>query len=379
MLKGIDLQLYIGPLVPIPAPREVIEALNELNVTTSDVPGESGFQLSFTISTRSPLHTLFLLSGGGPIKVLRVVIVVIQNGTPQVLMDGVVTEHEIVPGNDAQHAKLNITGKDISVLMDMIDFSGFPFPAMPAEGRVALMLLKYAALGVLPLVIPSVLIDVVIPTSRIPAQKGTDLAYIKELASKVGYVFYIDPGPMPGQSVAYWGPKIKVGNPQPALNINMDAHTNVESLQFSFDSNLNAIPTIFYQEEKTKVIIPIPIPPITPLNPPLGLIPPLPNRLESVSKDDDISKFSLPQSIMIGLAKASNLADAVTGTGELNVLRYGRILKARQLVGVRGAGFAYDGLYYVNSVKHKIKRGEYKQSFKLSRNGLVSTVGQVVA
>lgn len=379
MLKGIDLQLYIGPLVPIPAPREVIEALNELNVTTSDVPGESGFQLSFTISTRSPLHTLFLLSGGGPIKVLRVVIVVIQNGTPQVLMDGVVTEHEIVPGNDAQHAKLNITGKDISVLMDMIDFSGFPFPAMPAEGRVALMLLKYAALGVLPLVIPSVLIDVVIPTSRIPAQKGTDLAYIKELASKVGYVFYIDPGPMPGQSVAYWGPKIKVGNPQPALNINMDAHTNVESLQFSFDSNLNAIPTIFYQEEKTKVIIPIPIPPITPLNPPLGLIPPLPNRLESVSKDDDLSKFSLPQSIMIGLAKASNLADAVTGTGELNVLRYGRILKARQLVGVRGAGFAYDGLYYVNSVKHKIKRGEYKQSFKLSRNGLVSTVGQVVA
>lgn len=378
MLKGIDLQLYIGPLVPIPAPREVIEALNELTVTTNDI-GESGFQMSFTISTRSPLHTLFLLSGGSSIKILRVVIVVIQNGTPQVLMDGVVTKHDIVPGNDTQHAKLNITGTDISVLMDMIDFSGFPFPAMPAEGRVALMLLKYAALGVLPLVIPSVLIDVVIPTSRIPAQKGTDLTYIKELASKVGYVFYIDPGPMPGQSIAYWGPKIKVGNPQPALNINMDAHTNVESLQFSFDNNLNAIPTIFYQEEKTKVIIPIPIPPITPLNPPLGLIPPLPNRLESVSKDDDLSKFSLPQSIMIGLAKASNLADAVTGTGELNVLRYGRILKARQLVGVRGAGFAYDGLYYVNSVTHKIKRGEYKQSFKLSRNGLVSTVPQVVA
>lgn len=378
MLKGIDLQLYIGPLVPIPAPREVIEALNELTVTTNDV-GESGFQMSFTISTRSPLHTLFLLSGGSSIKILRVVIVVIQNGTPQVLMDGVVTKHETVPGNDAQHAKLNITGTDISVLMDMIDFSGFPFPAMPAEGRVALMLLKYAALGVLPLVIPSVLIDVVIPTSRIPAQKGTDLAYIRELAYKVGYVFYMNPGPMPGQSIAYWGPKIKVGNPQPALNINMDAHTNVESLQFSFDNNLNAIPTIFYQEEKTKVIIPIPIPPITPLNPPLGLIPPLPNRLESVSKDDDLSKFSLPQSIMIGLAKASNLADAVTGTGELNVLRYGRILKARQLVGVRGAGFAYDGLYYVNSVTHKIKRGEYKQSFKLSRNGLVSTVPQVVA
>ena len=55
------------------------------------------------------------------------------------------------------------------------------------------------------------------------------------------------------------------------------------------------------------------------------------------------------------------------------MLRYGRVLKARQLVGVRGAGPAFDGLYYVKSVTHKLKRGEYKQSFTLVRNGLVST------
>ena len=40
-------------------------------------------------------------------------------------------------------------------------------------------------------------------------------------------------------------------------------------------------------------------------------------------------------------------------------------------------GPAFDGLYYVKSVTHKIKRGEYKQNFKLSRNGLVSTVPTV--
>jgi hypothetical protein len=49
------------------------------------------------------------------------------------------------------------------------------------------------------------------------------------------------------------------------------------------------------------------------------------------------------------------------------------------LVGVRGAGFAYDGFYYVDSVTHSIKRGEYKQSFKLSRNGLISTLPRVPA
>jgi len=374
MLKGINLQLYVGPLVPIEAPRAVIEALNEVSVTINDT-GKSGFQLSFTISTQSPLHTLFLLTGGSPINILRVVIVVIFNGTPQVIMDGVVTNHEIVPGNDAGHTTLSIIGEDLSVLMDKIDFSGFPFPALPAEGRVALMLLKYAALGIVPLIIPSILIDVVIPTNRIPAQQGTDLSYISELASQVGYVFYLDPGPVPGANIAYWGPQIKIGIPQPALNINMDAHTNVESLSFSFNNNLNSIPTLFYYDELSKIPIVIPLPPITPLNPPLGLIPPFPTGLQPVS--DDLSKRPLVQGIMIGLAKAAQWAEAVTGKGELDVLRYGRILKARQLVGVRGAGTAYDGLYYVKSVTHKIKRGEYKQSFELSRNGLISTIPQV--
>ena len=46
--------------------------------------------------------------------------------------------------------------------------------------------------------------------------------------------------------------------------------------------------------------------------------------------------------------------------------------------GVRGAGLAYDGLYYVNSVTHNIKRGEYKQSFQLSRDGLISNTPRVV-
>ena len=59
------------------------------------------------------------------------------------------------------------------------------------------------------------------------------------------------------------------------------------------------------------------------------------------------------------------------------MLRYGRVLKARGLVGVRGAGLAYDGLYYVQSVTSTLKRGEFKQSFNLTRNGLVSITPRV--
>ena len=155
----------------------------------------------------------------------------------------------------------------------------------------------------------------------------------------------------------------------------MDAHTNVESLSFTFDNNQNAIPTVFLYNELSKAIILIPIPPITPLSPPLGLVPPIPTRLVPVS--DDLSKRSVPQAVMIGMAKAAEWQEVVRGRGTLDVLRYGRVLKPRQLVGVRGVGPAYDGLHYVESVTHNIKRGEYKQSFTLSRNGLLSTVPTV--
>ena len=78
------------------------------------------------------------------------------------------------------------------------------------------------------------------------------------------------------------------------------------------------------------------------------------------------------QAILAALGRVSKSADVVTGTGQLDVLRYGRVLKPRQLVGVRGAGITYDGLYYVKSVTHTIKRGEYKQSFQLTRNARVA-------
>jgi hypothetical protein len=63
---------------------------------------------------------------------------------------------------------------------------------------------------------------------------------------------------------------------------------------------------------------------------------------------------------------------SVHTTGSLDVLRYGQALKARRLVGVRGAGRGYDGLYYVKSVTSTLKRGEFKQNFSLVRDGLIS-------
>jgi hypothetical protein len=379
MLKGVQLSLMIGPIVPLTPPRAVMDALASVEVQIKDV-GQSGFKIAFSIDKQSPLQILFLLTGGMPLLFMRVVIVAVVNGVSNVLIDGVITENHIAPGDKGSNSTLTIMGKDLSVLMDQSNFSGFPFPACPPEARVALMLLKYSFFGIVPLVIPSVLMFLPLPIDQIPSQKGTDLSYIQYLADEAGYVFYIDPGPLPGMSKAYWGPQIKVGQPQPALSADMDAYTNVDSLSFSFNQEQNKIPLIYIYNQQTGISIPIPMPPITPLNPPLGLIPPLPTNLlppDLKAPRDDVAKRPIPQAIMMGLSAAAKNAEAVTCEGSLDVTRYGGILKARQLVGLRGSGPAFDGLYYVKSVTHKIKRGEYKQDFTLTRNGLVSTVSTV--
>jgi len=356
-------------------PRVVLDSLAEVTVTVKDV-GTSGFQLKFSVDKQSPLQIMFLLTGGMPLMFMRVVLVATVNGVANVLIDGVVTKNSIAPGDKGSNSTLTLTGEDLTALMNQSIWTGLPFPALPAEARVALLLAKYAMFGVVPLVIPSVMLFEPLPIQEIPSQQGTDLEYIRLLADQAGYVFYLDPGPAPGMSKAYWGPQIKVGPVQAPLSADMDAYTNVDSLHFSFDQQKNRIPIIYYNNEQTGISIPIPIPPVTPLNPPLGLIPPLPANImgDLTPIRDDLAKKPLPQAIMMGLAAAAQYSEAVTAEGSLNVTRYGGVLKARQLVGVRGAGPAFDGLYYVKSVTHHIKRGEYKQDFSLSRNGLVSTV-----
>jgi hypothetical protein len=377
LAKGIQLTLLMGPVIPIPAPRVVMDALDSVEVRTS-TGTPSGFTLTFQFSSKSELNTIFLIAGAQSVTpatpALRVMLVVTMNGTPQPLFDGVLTNVEVHAGSNGQPGTVTVTGEDLTKVMDMQDWSGLPFPAMPIEARVALLCAKYAPFGLIPLIIPNLFPDVPIPIERIPSQQGTDLAYIRQLAHEIGYVFYVEPGPAPGTNVAYFGPEIKIGVPQPALNVDMDILTNVDSLSFSFDPTKGVLPIVFIQNQLTRVPIPLPIPNINPLQPPLGV---LSTPLSNITFLKDTARMNPMQAISKGLAKAKESQDSVTAHGELNVLRYGRPLKARGLVGVRGAGIAYDGLYYVSSVKSTLKRGEFKQSFDLTRNGLISITPKV--
>jgi hypothetical protein len=376
LTDGVKVSLYVGPLVPVPAGRDVLDALESVQVEVGSGDTPSGFELVFRLSRRSPLHTMFLLgAGAAPLPLLRVVVAVTIGGTSKVLVDGVMTNTEVRDGGPEPH--LAVMGKDLSALMDILPLDGLPYPALPPYARVNLVLLKYAAFGVVPMVVPTVIEDVPIPVERIPRHQGTDLEYVKSLAESAGYVFYLDPGPVVGTSRAYFGPEVRVGPAQPALNLDLDLpHRNVESLSFQFDKERKEMPLVYLQEEYSKAVYSVPIPDVSPLTPPLGLVPPLPPK---VTKLDHTAKLKPWVALLHGLAYASKHGDSVFGTGTLDVARYGRVLDARGLVGVRGAGEAFDGLYYVTRVTHSIRRGEYKQSFALARNGLLSTMSTVPA
>ncbi len=377
MLRGVEVSLFIGPAIPIPAPRAAMDALTRITVTQSAAPRTpGGFELEFQLDNRSPLHTLFLLTGGSQLPIFRVVVMVTVNGTPDVLIDGVVTKQSVKPGAGTGHSMMTVTGVDLTAVLGLIDFSGIPYPGMADEIQVLLILAKYAFLGIVPVVLPTILPTVESPTTHYDTQWGNDLDYIEQKAEETGYVFYLTAGPVPGVSTAYWGPVVKVGVPQPALNLDMDAHSNVKTLSFDFDAERKVQPIVFIQNKETKLPIPIPIPDITPLKPPLGLVPPLAKKIQKVPGTGGLSPV---RAALLGLAKAARSDDAVKATGTIDVTRYGRVLQVRKLVGVRGAGAAFDGLYFVEKVAHTISRGSYEQSFTLTRNGLVSTVPMVVA
>jgi hypothetical protein len=367
------LKLLVGPVEVAPAPKPMMDALTSAEVHVS-ATGKSGFQLVFTLANSSPLQTFFLLAQNAPLPLLRVILAASCGGLPQVLMDGIVKNTEVVPDAMSGSSQLNVTGEDLTALMDLVDFSGLPYPGMPPNVRVETILGKYAMFGIVPNAVPLITPYVDAPTERIPGHKGSDLAYIQDLARDAGYVFYLTPGPMPGMSVAYWGPQIRIGVPQPALNVNMDTWTNCESLNFQYDPQTAVMPVVYIQDPNSDATIPVGIPGANPLDPPLGVFVPIPQKVEYMK---NTAKFPTAQALMLGMAKAAETADVVSGSGTINVLRYGQILQARQLVGVRGAGLAFDGLYYVDTVKHNLKFGEYKQSFTLKRNALVSNLPAV--
>jgi hypothetical protein len=360
---GIQLFLLVGQTVPAPAPQSVMEALREVEVTNNDRQRD-GFQLSLTLGRRGAAMDFGLLSDDVFAPDHRVTIVAVIQGVPNVLINGIVTRHQVMPSNEPAQSRLRVTGEDTGLQLDYED-RNTTYRNMSDSAIVLEILRSYGDL--IPMVTPTT--DVPLEINRIVTQQRTDLAFVRELARRNDFVFYTEPSPAPGVSTAYWGPKNRPGLlPQPALTMNMGSWTNVEQLSFDFDALRAVTPKATIMEPMTGLTISIPVPNL--LSPSLASRPAQPLRTRILR---DTANLDAIQAALRLLSAASEGEDAVTGTGTVDTTRYGQALRSRRQVGVRGAGETNDGTYYVKQVTHRMRRGSYTQSFTLTRGGRGAT------
>jgi hypothetical protein len=376
-MSAISLTIYLGKEQPQPVPLTIVEALESVEITLSDSE-HSGFQMVFQVGRSgvkeaADYKLLDILNNPdyfAPYN--RVILVVTVNGEAKPLVNGVITQQEFMPSPELGRSTFTITGEDIGGFMDR---ENPPIEHIQQHERTIVQNIlnsaKYARYNIQLSPAPFGYQDTPSKNDRTPTQQKTDLKYIQELADRFGYVFHITPGPGLFQNTAYWGPPIRDKIAQPTITINMGGLTNAGAIRFSFDAQVATQVDGYVQDRITNEIRSVNSKITT--NKPLAqksaaaLIDP---QLKQVRQFQETARDTMRALVYAQSQVNQSNDNVVTVSGELDTVRYGGLLQLRGLVDLRGVGYTYDGTYYVKNVTHKIRKGDYKQSFTLTREGI---------
>lgn len=369
-IRQFQISLLIGPSRPRSAPAALMEVVDRIEVN-EDAEGRAGFQIQFRAEREAKRNQDFALLNSGLLDSgNRVVITVTLNGTPYVLFDGVIAHQELTPPLNERAGTLTITGEDISVMMDLEE-KRREFPEMNNQAAIAMILEPYGRFGLVP--------KVQSPPNggnEAPPQRSTDRRYLRDLAKQYGYVFFVRPGASPLNNIAYWGDPGDWDSAMPhALTVGMGSADNVTALNFRYDALAPTQVSGSFIDAESGQMVDLDIS-RTSTHTGLSRYPALTSNADFVRKVL-ISAYDTGEIEMRARAQAivdESTAAAVVATGSLDVLNYGDIVRSPGKVGVRGAGYSYDGEYYVKTVKHEIRMGQYTQQFTLVREGLGSRV-----
>jgi hypothetical protein len=369
-MPGVHLTVLAGPTVAVPLPAAVTARLQSVRVTETDEE-RSAFSLTFDAGRSGPTGAPDTVLAAAPVGTgSRVVLVVSFAAVPTVLFDGIVTRTEHTPGTQAT---FTVTGEDVSVLLDR-DERDAEHPGLDDYPQVLSILARYAAHGLVPMAVPPADMDPPLPIERVPTQHTTDLRHLVALAQRHGYVAYVLPGPLPGTSRFYWGPPVRIGVPQSAISVDLGPVTNATDVRFRTDALSPVQVEGSVQDRRTGAVLPVRA--AASLRPPLAAVPLWATGARTQRFRD--SGVGATTALARAQSQVDRSIDAVVGEGVLDAARYASVLRPRGLVGVRGAGWSHDGLWYVRRVTHDLSPGSYRQSFTIAREGHGSTVPAVV-
>jgi hypothetical protein len=365
-LTGVYCELLIGPGIPIPLPIAFSEVVHEIEIVHRDA-GRSGFKIVFDAGRQKNGILDYTILQSPQLQVFnRARISVIFNGSLQSLMDGIITDIQLQDDDTPGSGKIVLMGQDISLMMDRKQVQ----VAHPAESEALIatkIIGQYANYQLVPEVVLPPSVDVPSPIDWVPRQYGTDYAYLKELAKRFGYVFYVAAGPIPGINTAYWGPP-KRSILQPALIAGIGNSCNIQKISFQQHALAAATVSSIIQDRISNTNFPmqtlfstrLPLSETAETNT---------NTQQLLLEEADGLNYSQAQARAQGITNRSR-DRLVVAEGSLDTQRYGGILQARALVGVQGAGLTNDGSYYVEQVTHLLGKGYYHQNFVLTRDGV---------
>jgi phage protein D len=199
------------------------------------------------------------------------------------------------------------------------------------------------------------------------AQRATDHSFLRELARRRGYEFYVL------GANAYFRPPDLTTQPQKLIAFRFGDQTNCDDLELSADGTAPTAASVAYFDALEGEAR-------TDRQTDSGL-PPLGSQQLSALR----GQVNMPQTRRIarglGFSSPEQAAEYaagmlrrhawwVTARGTLNGLRYGRVLRSRKLVTVKGGGPNYNGNYYVRKVRHNLTARTYTMQFELGRNAL---------
>lgn len=368
---GVKLTLLAG-IGPALAPLDPsgIEAVEDFEAQVGPA-GESGLRLVLNAGREGPFGTVTAPFIDDPRfqRGARIAAAVTLGLLPVPIFDGIITQTQYLAGSGPNDGQFVILARDLTHLMDRA-VKRQALPSMDETAAAAFLIAPYASHGITPLVIPPTIVDVPVPTDRVPVQTQTDLGHLRMMAARYGAVVGLVPGPLPGTSQLYMGPLPMPGAPQKALSVNMGPVSDTSAVTVTHDGETLLSVAGQVADRLTGANIPVAAP--LPLTAPLGAFP---DAIARVGQTRQGVPLTTGLSAMQAQGRAQGAVDAanaraLTVTATVDVARYGAMVKPFGTVLIRGIGAPYGGAYAVRRVSHSLKAGRYKQNVTLTRGEL---------
>ena len=294
-------------------------------------------------------------------------------GLSETIINGYVHTSDLGNRNEPGQSSFEVVGMDATCTLMNLHEIQMSWPNL-SDSAIATAI--FAEYGILPIVVPTPATRTINDTTT--SQSTTDICFLKQMARRHSFECFVQPDPLTGQDSGYFGPPRTTVPHQGVLSVNMGLATNLDNFRVhhAMLQPTSAIASAI--DGATKV--PTPGIALAALDTPLGrepalqrIIPP-PVARPKCNRTDAANAAEL---MTVAQSMVNRSSRCIQGSGDVDGLKYQRVLRPGLPVLVRGAGQENSGAYYVTQVSHSISTDSYTQRFSAWRNAIGLTGTEV--